>query len=309
MRVAPQAVFLSYASQDADAARKITEALPPSPSLRRTGRGAGVEVWFDRSEPLGRLEALSLSNGLRGGDAWDAKIRKQIKECALFVPIISASTQARHEGYFRLEWKLAAERTHMMSGAIAFLWPVVIDDTRDTDAHVPAEFRAVQWTRLPAGETPTAFCARVKKLMNAGEPGAERLPVLDRAVNRRAPRRHRRLAPALLGVGLLIGAIAFWQPWRLKHTSSASPEASQLAERAYGMTKALNFSSEDLAVADELARKAITLEPDYARAWGCAHGCTRRQSIEDGTGPRSGVTTRRPSRSGHSHSIVRSRMG
>jgi hypothetical protein len=32
-----KAVFLSYASQDADAARKICEAL----------RGAGVEVWFD----------------------------------------------------------------------------------------------------------------------------------------------------------------------------------------------------------------------------------------------------------------------
>ena len=31
---------------------------------------------------------------LRGGDAWDAKIRKQIAECALFVPVISAATQA-----------------------------------------------------------------------------------------------------------------------------------------------------------------------------------------------------------------------
>ncbi|MBI4626596.1 MAG: toll/interleukin-1 receptor domain-containing protein [Verrucomicrobia bacterium] len=66
------AVFLSYASQDADAARRICAAL----------RAAGVEVWFDQSE-------------LRGGDAWDASIRKQIKECALFVPVISASTQAR----------------------------------------------------------------------------------------------------------------------------------------------------------------------------------------------------------------------
>ena len=67
-----KAVFLSYASQDAEAARRICEAL----------RAAGVEVWFDQSE-------------LRGGDAWDAKIRRQIKECALFVPVISAATQAR----------------------------------------------------------------------------------------------------------------------------------------------------------------------------------------------------------------------
>jgi hypothetical protein len=35
-----QAVFLSYASQDADAARRIAETL----------RSAGMEVWFDESE-------------------------------------------------------------------------------------------------------------------------------------------------------------------------------------------------------------------------------------------------------------------
>ena len=37
-----QAIFLSYASQDADAARRICEAL----------RAAGLEVWFDQSELL-----------------------------------------------------------------------------------------------------------------------------------------------------------------------------------------------------------------------------------------------------------------
>jgi len=49
------AVFLSYASQDAEAAQRICEAL----------RTAGIEVWFDQSE-------------LRGGDAWDRQIRKEI---------------------------------------------------------------------------------------------------------------------------------------------------------------------------------------------------------------------------------------
>ena len=86
------AVFLSYASQDAEAARRICEAL----------RAAGIEVWFDQSE-------------LRGGDAWDRQIRKQIHDCALFVPIISGNTAARHEGYFRLEWDLADQRNHMMA--------------------------------------------------------------------------------------------------------------------------------------------------------------------------------------------------
>jgi TolB-like protein/Tfp pilus assembly protein PilF len=125
-------------------------------------RAVGVEVWFDQNE-------------LVGGDAWDAKIRRQIGSCALFVPLISANTQARLEGYFRLEWKLAAQRTHTMADEKTFLLPVVIDATRDAEAKVPPEFKAVQWTRLERGETPPAFCARVKTLLGLGV-----APVSDR---------------------------------------------------------------------------------------------------------------------------------
>jgi TolB-like protein len=137
------AVFLSYASQDAQAAQKICEAL----------RVAGIEVWFDQSE-------------LRGGDAWDQSIRKQIKTCALFLPVISHTTHARVEGYFRLEWKLGIDRSHLISADQAFLLPVVIDDTRDDDERVPDRFREVQWTRLPGGVTPTAFVERVRRLLS-----------------------------------------------------------------------------------------------------------------------------------------------
>ena len=137
------AVFLSYASQDAEAARRICDAL----------RAAGIEVWFDQSE-------------LRGGDVWDQRIRREIRDCALFVPIISAHSDARHEGYFRREWRLAVERAGDMSERVAFLVPVVIDDTSDSRADVPDRFREVQWTRLPAGETPPAFVARVQRLLS-----------------------------------------------------------------------------------------------------------------------------------------------
>ena len=65
----------------------------------------------------------------------------------------------------RREWKLAVERTHDMAAGVAFIVPVVIDDTRDAEAKVPAEFKAVQWTRLPGGEAPAAFVARVRKLL------------------------------------------------------------------------------------------------------------------------------------------------
>jgi hypothetical protein len=78
------AVFLSYASQDAEPAQRICDAL----------RAAGIEVFLDQSE-------------LRGGDVWDQKIRREIHDCALFIPVISANAASRHEGYFRLEWDLA----------------------------------------------------------------------------------------------------------------------------------------------------------------------------------------------------------
>lgn len=137
------AVFLSYASQDVEAARRICEAL----------RSAGIEVFFDQSE-------------LRGGDAWDHKIRTQIRDCQLFIPIISSNTQARAEGYFRLEWRLADQRTHLMGRNRSFLVPVCIDETRDADADVPDSFFASQWTRLPAGRSPRDFVERIQALLS-----------------------------------------------------------------------------------------------------------------------------------------------
>ncbi|MBI2813208.1 MAG: TIR domain-containing protein [Opitutae bacterium] len=137
-----RAVFLSYASQDAEAAKRIADAL----------RAAGVEVWFDAE------------GGLEHGDEWDAKIRRQIKECVLFIAVISANTQAREEGYFRIEWDLAAERARGIASGVAFILPVVIDDTKESFALVPDRFRAVQWTKLRGGELTPEIKARFLKL-------------------------------------------------------------------------------------------------------------------------------------------------
>ncbi len=136
-------VFLSCASQDAGVAQKICEAL----------RAGGIEVWFDQS-------------ALRGGDVWDQTIRKQIKTCVVFIPVISRNTHNRDEGYFRLEWKLAVDRSHLMTTNKAFLLPVVIDDTREDDEYVPDRFKDIHWTRLAGGETPPAFVEWVCRLVS-----------------------------------------------------------------------------------------------------------------------------------------------
>jgi TolB-like protein/Flp pilus assembly protein TadD len=198
-----KAVFLSYASQDADAARCICESL----------RAAGIEVWFDQSE-------------LRGGDAWDASIRKQIKECALFVPIISASTDARSEGYFRLEWRLAVERSHLMADDQAFLLPVLIDDTPETAARVPDRFRERQWSRLPGGTTPPAFVEQTARLL-AG--AAAKVPADARA--RAAPAASRKRRGLLAGTTLLVLiamgviAVAVWTSRKKDTPPAVSPKS------------------------------------------------------------------------------------
>jgi TolB-like protein len=138
---APPSVFLSYASEDRDAARILKDALSQY----------GLEVWYDESE-------------LGGGEAWDQKIRRQIRECDYFMPLVSAQTQARLEGYFRREWRLAVERTLDMADDHLFLLPVVIDDTDQSTARVPEKFLSVQWLKVPGGQ-PTraleALCRRV----------------------------------------------------------------------------------------------------------------------------------------------------
>ena len=164
----PPTVFLSYASEDREAARLIKDALP----------AFGIEVWYDESD-------------LGGGELWDQKIRRQIRECDYFMPLVSARTEARHEGYFRREWRLAVERTLDMADDHPFLLPIVIDATDQAGARVPEKFLTVQWLRVPGGQ-PTAalenLCRRIasgsapesqaarKEPMRAGKAGA---PVLS----------------------------------------------------------------------------------------------------------------------------------
>ena len=187
-RPAAGAVFLSYAREDAAAARRIADAL----------RAFGVEVWFDQSE-------------LRGGDAWDQKIKKQIRECALFLPLVSAHTQARTEGYFRREWLLAVERTRDMAARRAFVVPVAIDEVAESAADVPEEFLRVQWMRLPRGVPSAQFVDRIQHLIGdyTGAP-AGGAGVASGTNAARPPRRTTRIVMAAAAL-MVVAAIAWWK--------------------------------------------------------------------------------------------------
>lgn len=160
-------VFLSYASEDRRAAQVLRDALP----------AYGLEVWYDESD-------------LVGGDAWDQKIRRQIRECDYFMPVISAHTEARHEGYFRREWRVAVERTLDMADDHIFLLPVAIDATPEAGARVPERFRAVQWLRLPGGQPSAALEALCRRLVSGAteeQPSTRKSP--EQPAARPPPRR------------------------------------------------------------------------------------------------------------------------
>jgi TolB-like protein len=221
-----QAVFLSYASQDADAAQRICAAL----------RAFGIEVWFDQSE-------------LRGGDAWDQRIRQQIRDCALFVPIVSANTAARSEGYFRLEWLLADQRTQMIARNKIFIVPVCVDTTPDSGADVPDSFQRVQWTRLPAGETGAAFCERIATLVGvpavvtpAAQAAGPSSPSAAPARRTAAPRWRRPAIVAAVAAGVLAALIA-WHPWHgFTGTHTAPAAATPAASDAQKSVAVLPFA-------------------------------------------------------------------
>jgi hypothetical protein len=136
------AVFVSYARDDLPAVQRLKAGLD----------AAGIAAWFD----LERLE---------GGDDYDRKIQRNIARCSYFLPVVSATTERRLEGYFRREWSYAIDRARNMADEAVFILPVCIDDTDASRASVPDKFRSVHFTRLPGGDVTPEFARRLADLV------------------------------------------------------------------------------------------------------------------------------------------------
>jgi tetratricopeptide (TPR) repeat protein len=252
----PKAVFLSYAREDTAAAQRIAEAL----------RSHGVEVWFDQNE-------------LRGGDAWDAKIRKQIDACTLFIPIISQHTEERSKGYFRLEWKLAVEQTHLLMEGVPFLVPVVVDDTPASTSAVPGEFRRVQWTRLSGALPTTQFVEQIMRLLQSPHiPGVPTRSAGGDVGGGSAARKSSPLAWALLAVvvaGAVVAIFVLRPPGNKAFSAAlaAAPAAPmsaarQLEAKAWAIWGLQDDATrDDWALADQFCQQAVAADPNDGDAW------------------------------------------
>jgi hypothetical protein len=138
------AIFISYARDDLPAVQRLKAGLD----------AAGLTTWFD----LERLE---------GGDDYDRKIQRNIGRCAFFIPVVSATTERRLEGFFRREWSYAIDRARNMADGSVFILPVSIDDTDGANASVPDKFKSVHFTRLPGGEVTPEFARRMRDFLSS----------------------------------------------------------------------------------------------------------------------------------------------
>ncbi|MFL6201038.1 MAG: toll/interleukin-1 receptor domain-containing protein [Thermoanaerobaculia bacterium] len=138
------AVFVSYASEDLEAASRLAESL----------RSEGLEVWFDKRE-------------IKWGDDWSRRIRGGIKDCALFLPVISRQALSDPRSYYWREWNDAADLTREMAPDEVFIVPVTIDDTRLVSASsLPDAFKKAQGEILPNGIVTRDAAERLRKIVS-----------------------------------------------------------------------------------------------------------------------------------------------
>jgi hypothetical protein len=126
-------IFISYVREDGDAARRLAEAISR----------LGGDVWLDER----RLEV---------GDRWEQSILSGIRRgVRLFVPMISARTEKRDEGYVFREWDEAVERARSIPRRRVII-PVVVDADYDGNPgrylQIPEAFRQFHFGRAPGGE-------------------------------------------------------------------------------------------------------------------------------------------------------------
>jgi hypothetical protein len=147
---------------------------------------------------------------------------------------------------------------------------------------VPPEFKAVQWTRLPGGETNEAFCARVQRLL-----GGETAPLGGAAASidgrsrasGTAVKPSRRL-PLVSGGVALAAVIAMvvhsvQKPGPSGNTMPAKPagnvaaatEASRLVARAWELVNKPETARAELETAEGFCKQATQLDANDADAW------------------------------------------
>ena len=135
-------VFISYASEDKEAALRIRDSL----------EAAEVPTWLDED----RLES---------GNFFEEVITEKIKQCAFFLSVISQNTATVERRFFRMEWNLAIQEAKQWPTTHPFLLPVIIDDTSIESETLPREFRERHCSVYEGGQIDSNFSTNLLRAL------------------------------------------------------------------------------------------------------------------------------------------------
>ena len=136
--VPADSVFVSYAHEDFDDARRLVDAL----------RLAKLEVWFDETN-------------LEPGDRVEETILDGIERCTLFIPVVSRHVATNDPRFFFREWNHAIKRREWYGAGRTFLVPCRVDQTSPTAERIQREIRAAKIGDAFDDETRARFVKRV----------------------------------------------------------------------------------------------------------------------------------------------------
>ncbi len=144
----PGSVFISYPSEDVDAAWNLKTGL----------EGDGMAVWFDMTdlkEKAGVEYARNIGEGIQG--------------CSFFILLISKHTYDPKDRFFRQEWHYAAPRALRRNPGRPFVLPVLVDDSPINEGQLPDYVSGLQFMKLPQGVVTAEFRNYVRKLAGIDE--------------------------------------------------------------------------------------------------------------------------------------------
>ena len=105
----PPKVFLSYAREDEEQARRLFDDL----------RGTGISPWFDKASLL-------------PGQRWKTSIKAAIRDCRFFIAVLS-SNSINKRGYVQKELKDALEVLDEYPASAIFIIPARLDNCAPSD--------------------------------------------------------------------------------------------------------------------------------------------------------------------------------
>ena len=126
--------FISYASEDEDAARLLAKTL----------KSEGFDVWFDKKS-------------LNPGEQYKEMILHYIERSSFFIPVLSKHVLTQKRRFFRFEWSKAISDLQYRPPDPPFILPVVLDNIDETSMQIPQTIQALHWSRCPGGKSTDEF--------------------------------------------------------------------------------------------------------------------------------------------------------